>query len=60
MKLIDMTTHNARIDATKKREYIIQQLEEKKKALEAVSMYQLLADLDPEAKLLVEQLKTLK
>jgi len=60
MKLIDMTTHNARIDATKKREYIIQQLEEKKKALEAVSMYQLLADLYPEAKLLVEQLKTLK
>ena len=58
--VIDMTTHNARIDATKKREYIIQQLEEKKKALEAVSMYQLLADLDPEAKLLVEQLKTLK
>lgn len=57
--VVDMTLHNARIDATKKREYIIQQLEEKKKSLEAISMYQLLADVDPDAKKLVEELKAL-
>ena len=59
VNLVDMTAHKQRQDATAKRGYILQQLEEKKKQLEAISVYQLIADIDPEAKKLVDELKAL-
>jgi len=59
VNIVDMTAHKQRQDATAKRGYILQQLEEKKKQLEAISVYQLIADIDPEAKKLVDELKAL-
>jgi hypothetical protein len=57
--VVSMDRHNKKIDATEKRAYILQQLDEKKKAMEALNMYALLAEIDPEAKKLVDELKTL-
>jgi len=56
---IDYSRQQERKEATEKREYILQQLEEKKEQMETIKMYALLAEMDPEAKKLVDELKTL-
>jgi len=58
--IIDTSRQDERKDATKKRKYIIQQLEERKKAMEAVSVYQALANVDEESAKLLEELKSLE
>lgn len=57
--VIDTSRQDQRKDATRQREYIIQQLDEKKAQMESISMYALLAEHDPEAKKLLESLKEL-
>jgi hypothetical protein len=57
--VIDTSRQDERKDATKKRKYIIQQLEERKKAMEAVSVYQALANVDETSAKLLEELKSL-
>jgi len=54
---VDITRQEARKEATRQRAYIIKQLEERKKAVESVNMYALLAEADPEAKKLLADLK---
>lgn len=56
---VDYSRQQARKEATEKREYILQQLEEKKEQMETIKMYAMLAEMDPEAKKLVDELKTL-
>lgn len=56
---IDMTKHKQKKEATERRKYLLKQLEEKKDQLETLKMYALLAEMDPEAKKLVDELKTL-
>ena len=56
---VDYSRQQARKEATEKRSYILQQLEEKKEQMETIKMYALLAEMDPEAKKLVDELKTL-
>ena len=56
---VDYSRQQARKEATEKRAYILQQLEEKKAQLETIQMYAILAEMDPEAKKLVDELKTL-
>lgn len=56
---VDMSRQKERKEATYKREYIIQQLEEKKKQMEAVEIYAFLAKIDPEAEKLLTELKSL-
>lgn len=56
---IDYSRQQSRKEATEKRAYILQQLEEKKEQMETIKMYALLAEMDPEAKKLVDELKTL-
>lgn len=57
--VVDMTSQDKRKEATRQREYIIQQLDEKKAQMEAISVYALLAKTDPEANKLLEQLASL-
>ena len=59
VNVVDTARQDQRKEATKKREYIIQQLEEKKAQMETISMYALLAKSDPEAKRLLKELKQL-
>ena len=59
VSVVDMVNHKKRIDATVQRAYIIKQLEERKEAMDAVDVYARLAENDPEAKKLVDQLKLL-
>lgn len=56
---VDCTRHLAKKEATERREYVLSKLEEKKEQMEAIKMYALLAEMDPEAKLLIEELKLL-
>jgi len=56
---VDYSTQEQRKKATERRGYIIGQLEEKKEQLEAINMYKMLADLDPSAAKLLEELKTI-
>lgn len=56
---IKLAKHKKKIEATERREYIIEQLEEKKKSMEAINIYKMLAEMDPEANKLVNELKSL-
>lgn len=56
---VDCSRHLAKKEATERREYVLAKLEEKKEQMEAIKMYALLAEMDPEAKLLIEELKLL-
>lgn len=56
---VDMTRHEVKKEASKRVEYIKSKLEEKKKSMEAFNMYAMLAQFDPEAAQLVDELKTL-
>ena len=57
--VVSTKRHMAKIKATERREYILTQLEEKKKALESINLYNLLAESDPIAAKLVAELKQL-
>ena len=57
--VIDTTMQEKRKEATSQRKYILQQLDEKQAQLEAVSVYEMLAKVDPDAKKLLDQLKEL-
>lgn len=56
---VNMENHNAKKLATERREYVLNKLEEKKAQMETLKMYALLAEMDPEAKELVTELKQL-
>ncbi len=56
---IDYSRQKKRKKATERREYIIQQLEERKAQVDEINMYQMLANMDPTAAKLVEELKQL-
>ena len=56
VNVVDEQDHANRIKATEKRKYIIQQLEERKAALEATQVYEMLGKVDPVAKKLLKQL----
>jgi tRNA U34 5-carboxymethylaminomethyl modifying GTPase MnmE/TrmE len=55
---IDYSRQSKRKEASERKEYIINKLEDKKEQLEAIKMYSLIDDLGPEAGKLVEELKT--
>ncbi len=59
VNVVDQTDHLNRVKATAKREYILKQLEERKAAMEASQVYELLGSVDPIAKKLLKQLKKL-
>ena len=44
--------------ATERREYVLNKLQEKQKQVETIKMYEYLANVDPEAKGLLEELKS--
>lgn len=56
---INMDRHNAKKTATDRQKWLISKLEEKKKQMAVTDMYALIAESDPEAKKLVEELKSL-
>ena len=55
---VDITEQNKRRVATERREYVLNKLQEKQKQVETIKMYEYLADVDPEAKGLLEELKS--
>ena len=59
VNVVDNTDHLNRVKATAKRTYIVQQLEERKAAMEASQVYDMLGKIDPIAKKLLKQLKKL-
>jgi len=59
VQVLDLDRQKARKEATERRAYVIQQLEERKSQVEAINMYAMLAEVDPEAKKLLEELKTI-
>lgn len=56
---VDTTNQDKRKEATKRREYLIKQLEEKKQQFQVTQMYELMAKVDPEAAKLLDELKLL-
>ena len=56
---IDLTSHIKRINAAERMTYIKGQLEEKKAKMEEIAVFQLLAESDPEAKRLLDEMKQL-
>lgn len=57
--VVDTSAQDARREATKRRAYIIQQLEERRAQVETINMYRLIAESDPEAAKLVKELESL-
>ena len=55
---VDITAQAARRVATERREYVLNKLQEKQKQVETIKMYEYLAAVDPEAKGLLEELKS--
>ena len=54
---IDITAQAARRVATERRAYVLNKLKEKQEQVETIKLYEYLADVDPEAKVLLEELK---
>ena len=54
---IDITAQAARRVATERRAYVLNKLKEKQEQVETIKMYDYLAAVDPEAKVLLEELK---
>ena len=54
---IDITAQAARRVATERRAYVLNKLKEKQEQVETIKMYEYLAAVDPEAKVLLEELK---
>jgi hypothetical protein len=57
---VDMERHNQKKEATERMSYIKSQLEEKAKSMETIRMYQMLAEIDPTAKELLNEYKQLQ
>ena len=55
---VDMAAQAQRRLATERREYVLNKLQEKQKQVETIKMYEYLANVDPEAKGLLEELKS--
>ena len=55
---VDMAEQAQRRLATERREYVLNKLQEKQKQVETIKMYEYLANVDPEAKGLLEELKS--
>lgn len=55
---VDITAQAQRRLATERREYVLNKLQEKQKQVETIKMYEYLANVDPEAKGLLEELKS--
>ena len=56
---VDITAQAARRVATERRAYVLNKLKEKQERVETIKMYEYLAAVDPEAKVLLEELKIL-
>ena len=56
---VDITAQAARRVATERRAYVLNKLKEKQEQVETIKMYEYLAAVDPEAKVLLEELKDL-
>lgn len=56
---IDESRQKQRREATERRKFITKQLEEKKEAMEEIAIYKMLAESDPDAAKLLEELKQL-
>jgi hypothetical protein len=56
---VDMTRHIKKLEATVRRDYILTKLSERQEQIQANQMYALLAQVDPEAKKLLEELTEL-
>ena len=54
---VDITAQAARRVATERRAYVLNKLKEKQEQVESIKMYEYLAAVDPEAKVLLEELK---
>ena len=54
---IDITAQAARRVATERRAYVLNKLKEKQEQVDTIKMYEYLAAVDPEAKVLLEELK---
>lgn len=54
---IDITAQAARRVATERRAYVLNKLKEKQEQVETIKMYEYLATVDPEVKVLLEELK---
>lgn len=54
---VDITAQAARRVATERRAYVLNKLKEKQEQVETIKMYEYLAAADPEAKVLLEELK---
>lgn len=59
VNVVDEQDHINRVKASEKREYVIKQLEERREAMQANEVYEMLGEADPIAKKLLEQLKKL-
>jgi hypothetical protein len=57
---IDYSRHQARIDATERQEFIMSELERKRKEFDEIKMMQMMVDADPEAKKLLDEMNSLK
>lgn len=55
---VDIAAQAQRRLATERREYVLNKLQEKQKQVETIKMYEYLANVDPEAKGLLEELKS--
>lgn len=56
---VDMHDHKLRIQATERKQFIMQQLKERKEQMEEVAIYKMLAQTDSEAAKLIEELEKL-
>lgn len=56
---VDLTKHLQKKETTERLEYIKNKLDERSKQVEAIKVYELLASVDPEAKLLIDEMKSL-
>jgi len=54
-----MTKHLKKVEATIRRDYLLTKLNERQEQVQATQMYALLAQVDPEAKKLLEELTEL-
>ena len=56
---VDMSKHIARINRVERMDFIKNKLEEKKKAMEEIAIFEMLAKADPEAAKLLNEMKQL-
>jgi putative ribosome biogenesis GTPase RsgA len=57
---VDLESHNKRLELEAEKNKVLEKLEERKKSLERVAVYQMLAEKDPEMKALLDSLNELE